>query len=60
MTEKKTYYTPTEVARIFNVGRRSIYRWCESNTIGHIVLPGGHIRIPASEVARMQMLVGVE
>lgn len=44
--------TVTEVARIFRVQPRTITYWCEAGRIKSYKTPGGHRRIPMSEVMK--------
>lgn len=39
------YLTPAEVAEVFKVSERTVYRWCEAGTLRHIKV-GGTVRIP--------------
>jgi len=52
-----TLYKLPEAAKILNVHVRTIKRWHEQNLISLIELPGGHFRVPESEVKR---LAGIE
>ena len=44
---------PSEVAKMLNVGHRTVDRWCREGIIKCIKLPSGVYRIPESEVRRI-------
>lgn len=46
-------YTADEVAVRFNVDKRTVYRWLNSNRLHGIRTPGGHHRVPGSEIMRL-------
>jgi len=50
--KQKTLYRITEVAKMINVGRVTVWRWCKDGKMQHVILPSGQIRITAEEVHR--------
>jgi len=46
----KEYYRVDEVAELFRVQVRAVYRWIIQGRIAHAHSPSGRIRIPACEV----------
>lgn len=46
-------YTAEEVAQRFIVDKRTVYRWLKAGTLRGIRTPGGHHRIPGSEIMRL-------
>jgi len=56
MTTDKLYKLP-EAAKLLNVHARTLKRWHEQGKIVLVTLPGGHFRVPESEVRR---LMGIE
>ena len=49
----ETYRLP-EAARLLGVEKRTLKRWHKLGRLDMIVTPGGHYRVPASEVVRLQ------
>lgn len=49
-------YTPKDVAARWQVNVRTVYRWFETGKLRFIELPGGHRRIPAREVRRVERI----
>jgi molybdopterin-binding protein len=47
-----------EAARRLNVGRSTLKQWIYEGKVRSIQTPGGHHRIPASEIARMTEFSG--
>lgn len=45
--------TVSALARALSVSDRQVRRWCESGQIKATRTPGGHYRIPRSEIARL-------
>lgn len=56
MTTEQLYKLP-EAANLLNVHARTLKRWHEQGKIMLVTLPGGHFRVPESEVRR---LMGIE
>ena len=48
-----TLYTLPEAAEKLTVSARTIKRWYEQGLISLVRLPGGHFRVPASEIIRL-------
>lgn len=44
-TERMTYMTPDEIARLFGVKSKTVTRWAATGRIESIRTPGGHYRI---------------
>lgn len=53
MKRSKRFYTVPEAALLFGVDRRTMQRWVKSQKVHAWVTPGGHHRIPLSEVDRL-------
>jgi excisionase family DNA binding protein len=52
----KRYYTPKEVAVIFNVKIKTLYSWMQEGKVAFIVPAGGRLkRISREEVERMKV-----
>jgi excisionase family DNA binding protein len=51
---KETVLSVAEVASELGVARITVRRWLKARVIEGFQLPGGHYRIPASEVHRIQ------
>ena len=49
----KKLFTIPEAADKFTVSTRTIKRWYEQGLISLVRLPGGHFRVPASEITRL-------
>lgn len=47
------FYTVKEVAEIFKVSEKTVYRWIELKQIKSVTI-GGTVRIPASAVLEVQ------
>ena len=52
MTTDQLYKLP-EAAKLLNVHARTLKRWHEQGKITLVTLPGGHFRVPESEVRRL-------
>ena len=53
---QKRYYTPNEVAVIFNVKIKTLYSWMQEGKVAFIVPAGGRLkRISREEVERMKV-----
>lgn len=50
----KKYLPLTEVAEHFSVSYPTVARWCDLGMIEFIRLPSGTLRIPASEIERLE------
>jgi len=46
-------FTPKEVAEMFKVDTKTVYRWVKSGRLKAIVLPGGTLRITKEEIDRL-------
>ena len=46
-------HTLPEAAAMLTVSTRTIKRWYEQGLISLVRLPGGHFRVPASEIERL-------
>lgn len=53
-TEQGGWYTTAEVAQHLGVDRRTVLRWAKSGAIASRMTPGGHHRIPGTELLRLQ------
>lgn len=51
---EKELYTASEVATYFRVDRRTVVRWAKAGRIEAIRTIGGHYRIPAHAVKKLQ------
>jgi excisionase family DNA binding protein len=40
----KNYYTVSDIERMLNVKRQTVYRWIKDKQIGHELIPGRHNR----------------
>lgn len=49
----KAYYRPDEVADLFNISRRTVYRLINQRKLRAIKV-GGSVRIPEEEVQRLK------
>lgn len=47
---KKMYYTPAEFGAMLGVSRQTVVGWIWQGRLKAMQTPGGHYRIPASEV----------
>ncbi len=54
----KTYYSTSEVARLFGINRVTIYRWAKKGMIKSYKI-GKHLKIPALEVDRLKREFGL-
>lgn len=52
-TAEKKYYRPDELATLLCVTIRTVHRWIRERRIDHVHTPGGHLRIPSSEIAKV-------
>lgn len=50
----KGFLTVTQTANEFGVTRQAISKWITDKKIKYIQLPGGHYRIPESEIKRIK------
>lgn len=48
--KQKSHYKITEVAKLLDVTRVTVWRWCKDGKLPHVVLPSGQIRIPHGAV----------
>lgn len=46
--------TVSALARVLRVSDRQVRRWCESGLVQATRTPGGHYRIPRSELERLR------
>jgi len=49
--EEKLFYKVSEVAKIFNVSRRTAYRWLEEKQMKAVKI-GKTLRVPKSEIEK--------
>jgi excisionase family DNA binding protein len=42
-------YTPAQVAHIFNVDPKTVYRWANAGKLKSFFTPGGHRRFPVEQ-----------
>jgi putative resolvase len=56
----EVHYSVGKVARALGVDPKTVDRWCDAGKIRYIKTPGGHRRIPASELRRLVAYVPVE
>jgi putative resolvase len=49
----EVHYSVGRVARALGVDPKTVARWCDDGKVRCIKTPGGHRRIPASEVRRL-------
>jgi excisionase family DNA binding protein len=49
----EVHYPVGKVARALGVHPKTLDRWCDAGKVRCIRTPGGHRRIPASEVRRL-------
>jgi excisionase family DNA binding protein len=49
----EVHYSVGRVARALGVDPKTVARWCDAGKVRCIRTPGGHRRIPASEVRRL-------
>ncbi len=47
-------FTTYQVAKIFDVEQKTVRRWIKNSKLAGFQTPGGHWRIPASEVERFK------
>lgn len=45
--------TPQEVADLFRVSRRTVYRWVRAGKLVAMPTPGGHWRVSGEQVRRL-------
>lgn len=53
LKDSRTLFRTTELAVMLRVNPRTVRRWIAEGHITVITTPGGHQRIPASEVERL-------
>lgn len=58
IVEDVVLLTLTETARLLNVHRTTVQRWCVHGTIRAIKLPGDMWRIPSTEIQRLTIPEG--
>lgn len=51
--KQKEIYGTNEVAKILGVSPTTVWKWCKEGKIKCGKTPGGHFRIPRSEVERL-------
>ena len=49
----KEVLTTAEVAELFRVGQRTVYRWIDSGRLAAFQTPGGHWRVRGDSVASL-------
>ena len=49
----KEILTTKEVATLFRVGQRTVYRWIDSGRLEAFQTPGGHHRVRGDSVAKL-------
>lgn len=52
-TTSRTLFRPSELAVMLRVNPGTVRRWIATGLVQSITTPGGHRRIPASEVDRI-------
>jgi len=52
--------TPGEVARVFGVDVRTVWRWHQENRLSAVVTPGGHRRYPTTGVKKLAKKAGID
>lgn len=48
--ETPDYLTPAEVAELFKVDLRTVYRWYNTGKLSYVLTPGGRRRTPREAV----------
>ena len=48
----KEYFTPAEVATMYQVTHDAVLKWIKSGKLQAVRTPGGHCRIPANHLPR--------
>ncbi len=54
----KSYYSTSEVAKLFGINRVTIYRWAKKGSVKAYRI-GKHLKIPAVEVDRLRQEFGL-
>ena len=54
----KTFYSTSEVAKLFGINRVTIYRWAKKGSVKSYKI-GKHLKIPAIEVDRLRREFGI-
>lgn len=54
MTEERLY-TTSEAGKELGVACKTVANYCDNGTLNCVVMPGGHRRIPESEVVRLKL-----
>lgn len=55
-----TYLTPGQVARLFGVSPKTIYRWATEGRLPCAVTLGGHRRFRVEDIAAVAAAMGLE
>ncbi|GGN86325.1 hypothetical protein GCM10010112_67740 [Actinoplanes lobatus] len=50
---------PAEVASVFGVAPKTVWRWQQEKRLSAVVTPGGHRRYPTTEVKRLAKQAGI-
>ena len=54
MTEENRTYRPDQVAKLFEVKRRTVYRWIQRGMLNAFYTPGGDPRVSHEEIQRFR------